>query len=136
MISVFQTSDARNYELIPLTKFPGVAKPGQYVVRAYSTGKVSQVPLAEGVTPLVVASAGDHGYEIYSAFYMQLLQGRTYGNIGVANLGLVNKMSGCAAVVSSDIKSFENGKITVATKLKGLGVLGKLLLRFHWEDRD
>lgn len=129
MISVFQTSDARNCELITLTKFPGVTRTGQYVVRAYSTGKVSPVPMAEGVTPLVLASAGKHGYEIFSVFYMQLVQAKKGAKIGMANLGLVNKMAGCAAVLSSDVKSFDNGRITIMTKLKGLGVLGKLYLR-------
>lgn len=81
------------------------------------------------MTPLVLASAGKHGYEIFSVFYMQLVQAKKGAKIGMANLGLVNKMAGCAAVLSSDVKSFDNGRITIMTKLKGLGVLGKLYLR-------
>jgi hypothetical protein len=127
MVSVFQTSDARNFELIPLNKFPGITKPAGYVVRAYTTGHVEQVRLTEIAMPIVLVRASERGYEIYSVFPSQEFLGKTYGMIELASFGLVDKMTGCAAVVSSTIKSFQDQRITVVTKLKALGVLGKLI---------
>lgn len=45
--------------------------------------------------------------------------------IWIANLGLLGKMVGAAAVLGSKFTMEENGKITVETSLKALGVLGK-----------
>ena len=127
MISVFQTSDTRNFELIPLTTFPGITMPAKYVIRAYTTGYVEQVRLTEIAMPVIVARASQKGYEIYSVFPSQEFLGNTYSMIEIASLGLVDKMTGCAAVVSSTIKSFQNKRVTVATNLKALGILGKLI---------
>jgi len=43
----------------------------------------------------------------------------------IANLGLLGKMAGAAAVVDNKITKLENGKIVIDTNLKALGVLGK-----------
>ena len=128
MISVFQTSDTRNFELIPLTTFPGITRPAKYVIRAYTTGDVEQVRLTEIAMPVIVARPSQKGYEIYSVFPSQEFLGNRYGMIEIASFGLVDKMTGCAAVVSSTIKSFQNKRVTVATNLKALGILGKLIL--------
>lgn len=43
----------------------------------------------------------------------------------VANLGLVDKMTGCVAIASNLIKRQENGRIAVYTNLRALGILGE-----------
>lgn len=42
----------------------------------------------------------------------------------IANLGLLGKMAGAAAVVDNKITKLENEKIVIDTNLKALGVLG------------
>lgn len=44
----------------------------------------------------------------------------------VSSLGLLGKMTGCAAIVRSHIAKIDNGRILFAIKIKALGVLGEL----------
>lgn len=76
-------------------------------------------------TSLIVGSLDVRGYEIFTAFQAVPLTGHKYGNIWVANLGLVNKMTGSVAIVASSISMKENGRASVTVKLKALGVFGK-----------
>lgn len=46
----------------------------------------------------------------------------------IANLGLVGKMAGAAAIVDNKITKLENDKIVIETNLKALGVLGMIFL--------
>jgi hypothetical protein len=46
------------------------------------------------------------------------------GRVFVTNLGLVGKMTGAAAIVSTSIELQLNGRIYIDTRLKALGVLG------------
>ena len=43
----------------------------------------------------------------------------------IANMGLLGKMTGAAAIVRNEMIMEENGRITMETSLKALGVLGK-----------
>lgn len=76
-------------------------------------------------TSLIVGSLDVRGYEIFTAFQAVPLIGHKYGDIWVANLGLINKMTGSVAIVASSISMKENGRVSVAVKLKALGVFGK-----------
>lgn len=42
----------------------------------------------------------------------------------IANLGLLGKMAGAAAVVDTKMTKLNNGRIFIDTTLKALGVLG------------
>jgi hypothetical protein len=71
------------------------------------------------------------GFDILSAFSLHGILTGAEGKAEttwIANLGLLGKMTGAAAIVSSDLKLEENGKISIETSLKALGVLGKLKL--------
>lgn len=127
MMGVFQTSEAQKACLIPLNEFRGMEEPGTYVVRAYTTGRVSHtLKLTGDFTPLVLATPSTKGYEIYSVYKLQTFKSQQGGNISVANLGLIDKMTGCAAIESSSY-SVGNSKISVVTKLRALGSLGELI---------
>lgn len=76
-------------------------------------------------TSLIVGSLDVRGYEIFTAFQAVPLNGHKYGEIWVANLGLINKMTGSVAIVASSISMKENGRLSVAVKLKALGVFGQ-----------
>lgn len=110
--------------MIPLHAFRGVSASTSYVVRAFTTGAVSkQLHLEDKVAASILATPSDKGYEIYSAYEVQSFASLHFGDMGVANLGLVDKMTGCAAVEASDI--IKDSKISVKMKLKALGVLGE-----------
>lgn len=67
------------------------------------------------------------GYDILSAFPLRGFISGTEDKAEttwIANLGLLGKMTGAVAIVSNDMKIDENGKISIETSLKSLGILG------------
>jgi hypothetical protein len=76
-------------------------------------------------TSLIVGSLNVRGYDIFTAFQAVPLTGSKYADIWVANLGLINKMTGGVAILASSISMKENGRVSVAVKLKALGVFGE-----------
>ncbi|TQV98630.1 raffinose synthase protein Sip1 [Cordyceps javanica] len=128
IMGVFQTSDARHSCLTLLSEFRGISRAASYVVRAYTTGRVSP-PLrfaddgGGGHGPSLLATpSGPGGYEIYTAYELARFASRRFGAISVASLGLVDKMTGCAAIEASRVEM--GSKISVTSKLKALGVFG------------
>lgn len=75
-------------------------------------------------TSLIVGSLDVRGYEIFTAFQAVPLTGHKYGDIWVASLGLIDKMTGGVAIVASTVGMKENGRVSVAVKLKALGIFG------------
>ncbi|KAM3514007.1 hypothetical protein MY11210_002324 [Beauveria gryllotalpidicola] len=125
LMGVFQTSHAQTSSLTLLSEFRGISHTSSYVVRAYTTGRVSSHPLrfTDGRGPSLLATPSDGGYEIYTAYELTRFEGRRRrGEISVASLGLVDKMTGCAAIEASRVEM--DAKISVTSKLKALGVLG------------
>ena len=124
-------------ELIPLARFPGVLRATRYVVRCHSTGAVTP-PLRggdtdgqqpgddDGTSPLLSVSLPVRGYDILTAFPLAAFETRTLGRVYVASLGLLGKMTGCAATLGSPSLHMEPGwRLVVVSRLKALGVLGE-----------
>ncbi|KAJ6779979.1 hypothetical protein PWT90_03357 [Aphanocladium album] len=123
IMGVFQTSDAPKSCLTALREFRGVTQAVSYVVRAYTTGRVSNpLQFTDDHSPSVITAASAKGYEIYYAYELKSFSSQQWGLVSVASLGLVNKMTGCAAIESSSVE--RNTKISVTSKLKALGVFG------------
>ncbi|KAJ3488872.1 hypothetical protein NLG97_g6108 [Lecanicillium saksenae] len=123
IMGVFQTSEARKSWLTALKEFRGVTQATSYVVRAYTTGRVSKpAQFTEDYSPSVVTVPSLQGYEIYCAYELKRFSSEQWGDISVASLGLIDKMAGCAAIESSSIE--RNSKISVTSKLRALGVFG------------
>jgi hypothetical protein len=123
---------------VPLSKFPGVVEGQTYVVRAHSSGLISKPMQVVDKASLICISLGVRGYDILSAYPLRaIVNGKHDETMWVANLGLLGKMAGAAAVVGSKITELENGKVLIDTDLKALGVLGRpirLLLLFTLTD--
>lgn len=128
IIGFFNTSRRPLSELIPLGVFPGVVEAQYYVVRAHTTGKISPVMQVVDPNALLGVDLSVRGYEILTAYPLRGFVGK--GNTSttwIANLGLLGKMTGAAAIVDNSITMQENGKIVLDTNLKALGVLGMSL---------
>jgi len=125
IIGIFNVSQRPISELIPLSKFPGVVEAQLFIVRAHSSGLVSPPIQVVDPSSLIYVSLPVRGYDILSAyplrgFYDEKLDLTTW----VANLGLLGKMAGAAAIVDNKITKLENGKIVIDTNIKALGTLG------------
>lgn len=127
ILAIFNISTRPLTELLPLSSFPGV-EPGQsYIVRAHSTGTISSPTDKESSlsSALFASSLDVRGYDIFTAYPLQLFTDGCDGQIGISNLGLLGKMSGCAGVVASSAKLCPDRRLLLATELKALGTLGK-----------
>jgi len=84
---------------------------------------------------LIYVSLGVRGYDILSAYPLRgFVDEKKEETTWIANLGLLGKMAGAAAVVRNKMKKLENEKIVVDTNIKALGVLGISIsfLFFHF----
>lgn len=129
MIGFFNVSGRPITELVPLSKWPGVVEAQLYVVRAHSSGLISKPIQVVDPNSLLQISLGIRGYDILSAYPLRgFVDEKEEETTWIANLGLLGKMAGAAAVMENKITKLENGKIVLDTHLKALGVLGILPL--------
>lgn len=102
-------------------------------MRAFSTGRVSKSTSSLSRTPLLALTLEARGYEIFSAYPVMTLQGQKTDTVDIATFGLLDKMTGCAALVSNSIEKQDNGRLMVDTRIKAFGTLGKSGHRNHEE---
>lgn len=133
ILGLFNISPADVSTLIPLIDFPGVhADDGPYIVRAHTSGKITELMKPRAQNSLIAVALEPKGWEILTAYPTRsfTLQGSrgcnspTDGLTHVAILGLLGKMTGVAAIASSDIFMVENGRLRFDINLKALGTLG------------
>lgn len=125
ILGLFNVSARHLTELLHLDFFPGVVSSGKYVVRAHTTGKTSQ-PMSLGTPESLIATSIPEGeYEILCAFPVTPFKsrGNEVGHVGV--LGLVGKMTGCAAITASSVIQRLDGRVVISGSLKALGTMGK-----------
>jgi hypothetical protein len=125
ILGVFNISTRALTDIIPLDRFPGVLGSMHYIVRAHSTGAITKpVQTTDPASKLTVA-LGVRGWDIFSAYPLSIFHTEAKGKVYLANLGLVGKMTGSAAVLRTDFELMQNGRMFMDTTVKALGVLGK-----------
>jgi hypothetical protein len=124
-LGAFNISNRPLTEIIPLARFSGVLPSMHYVVRAYSTGKITPPVQTSFPASQLTVSLDVRGYDIFTAFPLSLFDIESRGRVFLANLGLLGKMTGSAAVLNNGFILLENGNLFTDTTLKALGVLGK-----------
>lgn len=142
ILGFFNIHDSDVSKMVSLRDFPGVYEGSntQYIIRAHTSGRTTD-PMHpsddsddnnKASSSLVMLELGRKGWEILTAYPTQsfTLKGSHGCGSGrsnlthVAVLGLLGKMTGVAAVVSSDIFIVENGRLRFDISLKALGTLG------------
>jgi hypothetical protein len=130
ILGIFNCAPRPLAELISLDAFPG-AETGTYVIRSHTTGKVTKPTSVEQGGALAHIELPVRGWEILSAYPLQSFElgrgekrsGPT--SIAVANLGILGKMTGAAAIISSDAYiDRASGRLRIWTSLKVLGTYG------------
>ncbi|KAK1455215.1 raffinose synthase Sip1 [Colletotrichum melonis] len=125
ILGVFNISARALTEIIPLAAaFSGVLPSMRYVVRAHSSGKVSKPVSSGSAASSLTVSLDVRGYDIFTAYPLSGFDSETKGKVWTANLGLVGKMTGAAAILNSDFMLRHDGKVELKTRLKALGVFG------------
>jgi hypothetical protein len=123
IIGFFNISSRPLTELISLESFPGVIPSMKYIIRAHSSGHIT-APLTPGLSALVLTSLDVRGYDILTAYPLESFESEKRGRVYAANLGLLGKMTGAAAIMGTDFDLERDGKVRLTTSLKTLGVLG------------
>lgn len=131
ILALFNISQRPLSELVNINSFPGIESEQEYIVRAHTTGEISRSMRLDTETPVVSLEVEVKGYEILSAFPLHSIPHSStpdcdpsFGTTKIATLGLLGKMTGPAAVLSSTSKVLENGKLHTSVTLKALGKLG------------
>ncbi|TGO35100.1 hypothetical protein BHYA_0170g00120 [Botrytis hyacinthi] len=125
IIGFFNVSQRPLSELVPLSKFPGVEEAQFYIIRAHSSGAISQPMQVVDPQALIYVSLAVRGYDILSAYPLRgFVDQKNDNTTWIANLGLLGKMAGAAAIVGTKMTKSENGKILIDTNIKALGTLG------------
>lgn len=125
ILGVFNTTQRRLTELLPLDAFPGTDE-GAYVVRAHTTGKTSKPISRADKNAAVRLELPVQTWEILSASPVHTHSTRHNKEIQVSVLGLIGKMTGAAAIVNYDVYVEREGmqRLRVWTSLKALGTFG------------
>jgi Raffinose synthase or seed imbibition protein Sip1 len=125
IMGVFNISTRPLTEILPLSRFSGVLPSSHYVVRSHRSGKVTAPLQTSSPASLLTLSLGVGDYDILCAFPLSVFDTETRGRVLLTNLGLVGKMTGCAAILNSRFELLDTGRVFIDTILKALGVLGK-----------
>jgi hypothetical protein len=130
ILGVFNCTPRPLSELIGLDSFPGAEK-GTYIVRAHTTGQVTEPTTSENNDAFVHLELSTRGWEILSAYPLQtfmLKRSREASGpeeVQVANLGILEKMTGAAAIVNTNSYiDRSSGRLRIWTSLKVLGTYG------------
>lgn len=143
ILGLFNVSSTEASCVVSLMDFPGIheGSDGQYVVRAHTSGKITNRMRPLDGNSLVSIILEQKGWEILTAYPTRpfTLKGSREKNADdslthIAVLGLLGKMTGAAALVSSDIFMVENGRLRFDIHLKALGTLG--IYFSDLQDRD
>jgi len=125
ILGVFNVSSRRLTELIPLASFPGIGSFCRYVVTAHAAHTISRPIKLDDPSALLTVVLDVRGYEIFTAYPTLSFNAGENKEVLVANLGLLGKMTGAAAVAGSKFHVAANGRLQLDTDLKALGTLGK-----------
>ena len=130
ILGVFNISQAPLSEFVMLKEFAGVEEDQSYVVRAHTTGEITE-PLHVGdALPLVSLFLDPKSWEILTAYPLLAFKNPTstaasHESTSIALLGLLGKMSGAAAILNSTIDEIQPGRMRISASIKALGRLGK-----------
>ncbi|KAH9863252.1 hypothetical protein IAQ61_009529 [Plenodomus lingam] len=130
ILGVFNCTSRTLAEFIGLDAFPG-AEQGMYIIRSHTDGQVTAPTSVETNAAFVHLELPVRGWEILSAFPLQSFRlqrehpGKGPENIAIANLGIIGKMTGAAAIVNTDsYVDRASGRLRIWTSLKVLGTFG------------
>lgn len=125
IVGVFNISTRPLTELLPLWRFPGISLSSKYIVRSYSSGKVSPVLSPADPLALLPVTLDVRGYNIFTGYPLTQCHSEKRGSIYMANMGLITKMTGAAAIMMSSFEMLLGSRrVAGYMRLKALGLLG------------
>jgi hypothetical protein len=126
LLGIFNINHQPLMEIVKLEHFANLPPAQAYIVRAHTSGKVSEpMSLQDSTTIPLLLSLGTAGYEILTAYPLHTTTNSVRkATLNIAVLGLVDKMTGAAAVLRSTVCEEGDG-VLVQVVLKAMGLLGQ-----------
>ncbi|KAI9894781.1 MAG: hypothetical protein M1814_002138 [Vezdaea aestivalis] len=125
MMGLFNVSQRELRELVPLSEIPGIQKEHEYIVRAFSSKSVTNVFQGGSNEALTSIALDMRGWEILTSFPVH--SAGKYTKFAI--LGLIDKMTGAAAIVNSEVDDIpaphlKKNAFSISVTVKALGILG------------
>jgi hypothetical protein len=123
MLGLFNVGKHTLSEIVTLNEFPGT-ETGSYIIRSHVGKAIGKPTTRRDFESVTAITLHPKGYEVYTAHPL------SHHQIGereltVANLGLLYKFSGAAAIVGNDIYTESAGKLSLYASFRALGTIGK-----------
>lgn len=125
ILGVFNVSPRILSGFVNLSEFPGVEDGEEYIIRAHTTGEISNVMRLDDKNRALSLELVVKGWEVLSSFPLHSFELKESDGIKVAVLGLLGKITGAAAVLTTKMYVDGNGRLRIESSIKALGVLGK-----------
>lgn len=122
IVGVFNVSQYTLSEILLLSEFPGT-EIGSYIIRSYVSGKSTNPLRYTDDSSFIHIDLEIRGWDILSAHPVTAFRQES-SRIHIANLGLLGKMSGSAAIISTQLYEDKSGRVRLWTSLKALGTWG------------
>lgn len=134
ILGVFNCTPRPLSELTPLSTFSG-AEEGKYIIHAFASNSISNPMSADETTALVGTQLDSGGWDILTAYPVRSFPLKHDTTIAISCLGLLGKMTGAAAIVSSDVFVDSQARLRHSVNVKALGTLGFWIegLREKWD---
>ncbi|KAL3419619.1 galactinol-sucrose galactosyltransferase 6 [Phlyctema vagabunda] len=125
LLGIFNTNNESLLEIVKLEHFPSLPPAEEYIIRAHASRDVSE-PMSlqnSSIRPLLL-SLDRKQCEILTAYPLHVSRHHEkHTTLHVAVLGLLDKMTGAAAVLRSTVHGGDEG-LAVRVTLKAIGLLG------------
>lgn len=128
ILGVFNISQSSIKEIVTLSDFPGTEK-GEYIVRSHVVKEIGKPSTREERKTIITMEMGVKEFDILSATPVRRFQ-ISSGEVAIANLGLLGKLTGAAGIVGIDLYNETNGRLKAYTSFKALGTIGKSTFLF------
>lgn len=129
IVGVFNVSGKGLSEFVRLKEFPGTdsadENEAEFVIGAFTNARFSEPMKLSDASAMAGVELQVGGWEILTSYALRSFDlGGGKATTKVAMLGLIEKMTGCAAITGYDVYVEDNGRLRFWISLKALGVLG------------
>ncbi|KAI0545528.1 raffinose synthase Sip1 [Xylaria curta] len=124
ILGVFNTRPHVLTEIISVESFPGFVSSNNYIVRSHVSSKVITATECEPQTIRLGVTLEAGGHDVFTACPVTQFDSETNGRISTASLGLIDKITGTAAIIENHFEFLATGRVLSVTRLKALGILG------------
>ena len=124
ILGLFNCTKGPLLDMVRLDDFRGIREDQRYIIRSFTSGQSSDYMTLDSELSSIMIDLAVRGWDILTSYPVWSFS-RDDKTIDFALLGLVEKMSGAAALLEYGIDPNQGQRCKISVVLKALGVLGK-----------